>query len=158
MAIERFRGEHFYLSNMYPLAVPIQAEVGLLVPTSEHAYQSIKFVDPDIQRMIASLETGVETKTVAHELEEEGVAIRSDWVVAKVGIMQAIVHQKFLRNADIAAKLIATGEEELVEGNTWEDRFWGVDPIGSRNGLNQLGKVLMRVRDELRSASDILTR
>jgi ribA/ribD-fused uncharacterized protein len=139
---------------MYPLAVPIRADIGLLVPTSEHAYQSVKFVDPDVQRVIASLETGIETKVVAHELEERGEAIRPDWEVAKVGIMRAIVRQKFLSNADIAAKLLATGEEELVEGNTWGDHFWGVDPIGSRNGLNQLGKILMSVRDELKSALD----
>lgn len=155
MAIERFREEHFYLSNMYPLEIPILAEVGILVPTSEHAYQSAKFVNPDVQFLIASLETGIETKTVAHELEDSGAEKRADWQVAKVGIMQEIVRQKFLRNPDIAAKLVATGEEELVEGNDWGDRFWGVDPVGSGNGQNQLGKALMIVRGELTRAINI---
>ncbi len=49
--------------------------------------------------------------------------------------------------------LVATGQEELVEGNDWEDRFWGVDPPGSNNGENNLGKILMRVRNELALAS-----
>ncbi|HTH72286.1 MAG TPA: NADAR family protein [Candidatus Pristimantibacillus sp.] len=153
MSVERFRGEHFFLSNMYPLAVPISSEVGLLVPTSEHAYQSAKFVDPEAQYLIASLETGKEAKRAAHRLEEQGAVLRADWDVAKAGIMLTIVRDKFTRNADIAEMLLATGNEELVEGNPWGDRFWGVDPVGSRNGLNHMGKILMIVRDELKPAA-----
>jgi ribA/ribD-fused uncharacterized protein len=134
---------------MYVLKVPIPTPVGIHVPTSEHAYQSAKFIDPDVQKLIAELPTGVETKTTAHELEADGIAIRSDWEVAKVGIMRAIIQDKFGLNPDIAEKLVLTGDEELVEGNTWGDRFWGVDPIGSTNGQNQLGMILMLVRAEL---------
>ncbi len=151
MAVEQFRDDYFFLSNMAELEVPVYADVGLLVPTSEHAYQAAKFVDPEDQYLIASLQTGIETKQVAHELEANGALVRSDWRIVNLGIMQAIVRQKFMRNPDIAAKLLATGDEELVEGNTWGDRFWGVDPVGSRNGLNQLGKLLMDIRTELNS-------
>ena len=45
--------------------------------------------------------------------------------------------------------LLATGEEYLVEGNTWGDKYWGV--CGGI-GLNHLGKLLMQVRDELESS------
>lgn len=38
------------------------------------------------------------------------------------------------------------GDAELIEGNTWGDRIWGVcDGVGE----NRLGKILMRVRAEM---------
>lgn len=44
-------------------------------------------------------------------------------------------------------KLLATGDAELVEGNTWGDRFWGVC---NGVGQNWLGRLLMQVRDEIK--------
>lgn len=43
--------------------------------------------------------------------------------------------------------LLKTGDEELVEGNTWGDTFWGVC---KGKGRNELGKILMKVREEFR--------
>ena len=37
----------------------------------------------------------------------------------------------------------------LEEGNTWGDRVWGVC---QGQGENRLGKILMKVREELRAA------
>jgi predicted NAD-dependent protein-ADP-ribosyltransferase YbiA (DUF1768 family) len=42
--------------------------------------------------------------------------------------------------------LKATGDEELVEGNWWNDTFWGVC---NGVGENNLGKLLMKIRAEL---------
>jgi predicted NAD-dependent protein-ADP-ribosyltransferase YbiA (DUF1768 family) len=36
---------------------------------------------------------------------------------------------------------------ELIEGNTWGDKYWGQCPIG--NGRNELGKILMAIRDDI---------
>lgn len=149
MAIEKFRGEYFFLSNMYELDVPIPSKVGILVPTSEHAYQSAKFVNPDTQLQIASLATGIETKEVAHRLTDAGEPVHPNWQTIKIGVMLGVVRDKFNMNPDIAELLVTTGDQELVEGNTWGDRYWGVDPIGSDNGLNNLGLILMQVRSEL---------
>jgi predicted NAD-dependent protein-ADP-ribosyltransferase YbiA (DUF1768 family) len=45
--------------------------------------------------------------------------------------------------------LLASGGATLEEGNPWGDRLWGVvDGVGE----NRLGKILMKVRDELRPA------
>ena len=43
--------------------------------------------------------------------------------------------------------MIETGDEYLEEGNTWGDRIWGTV---NGKGQNNLGKILMRVREELR--------
>jgi predicted NAD-dependent protein-ADP-ribosyltransferase YbiA (DUF1768 family) len=42
--------------------------------------------------------------------------------------------------------LLLTGDCELVEGNTWGDKFWGVC---DGEGENHLGKLLMKIRAEL---------
>lgn len=41
---------------------------------------------------------------------------------------------------------ISVFQAELVESNTWGDRFWGVDHAGE----NWLGRVLMETRTQLR--------
>ena len=40
---------------------------------------------------------------------------------------------------------------ELIEGNTWGDTFFGMikDSQGKWTGENNLGKILMQIRDEL---------
>jgi len=42
--------------------------------------------------------------------------------------------------------LLETGEKELLE-NSPVDAYWGVGPTG--DGLNHLGKLWMKLRDEL---------
>ena len=58
-----------------------------------------------------------------------------------------IVYYKFIQNPKLAEQLVATGDEELIEGNDWNDRYWGV----CRGvGQNKLGQTLQRIRSELR--------
>lgn len=64
--------------------------------------------------------------------------------------MHDIVRAKFEQNPDLRQKLLSTGSEELIEGNTWGDTFWGVC---KGSGQNWLGRILMFVRDEVREAS-----
>ena len=78
------------------------------------------------------------------------VRIRKDWESVKDDIMYRIVKCKFTQHEDLKRRLIDTGDEELLEGNTWNDTYWGID-INTRQGYNKLGKILMRVRDEIRS-------
>jgi predicted NAD-dependent protein-ADP-ribosyltransferase YbiA (DUF1768 family) len=58
-----------------------------------------------------------------------------------------LVLAKFVAHPDLRAKLLATGERPLVEGNHWGDRFWGVC---DGQGENWLGRILVRVRDHLK--------
>jgi ribA/ribD-fused uncharacterized protein len=75
------------------------------------------------------------------------IKLRADWEQVKDTFMYLIVLAKFTQNVGLRKQLLATGDEELVEGNHWHDTYWGVcDDVGQ----NKLGKILMKVREELR--------
>ena len=61
--------------------------------------------------------------------------------------MARVIRLKFTQHPVLAARLLQTGEEELIEGNTWNDRFWGqCQGVGE----NHLGRLLMELRTALR--------
>lgn len=62
-------------------------------------------------------------------------------------VMRDLLQQKF-SNGILREQLLATGDQELIEGNTWGDTFWGVC---NGEGQNVLGKMLMNIREELRN-------
>ena len=77
--------------------------------------------------------------------------LRSDWEEIKYDIMYEVCKAKFTQHPDLAQKLLDTGDEMLVEGNTWGDKVWGQV---KGEGQNMLGQILMRIRDELRKCDD----
>lgn len=78
------------------------------------------------------------------------MTIRPDWDSIKIEVMRRLVRQKFYNDSILAGWLCATGDAELVEGNSWGDTFWGQCPVG--RGFNHLGMILMDVRKELRGS------
>ncbi|MCI0553270.1 MAG: NADAR family protein, partial [Anaerolineae bacterium] len=71
--------------------------------------------------------------------------IRSDWKIVKDGIMFGYLVQKF-GNPALKRKLLQTQPRLIIEGNSWNDRYWGQCPVG--NGKNMLGRMLMAIRDD----------
>lgn len=137
--ITSFQGEYRFLSNFYPSMVVFE---GITYPTAEHAYQSAKTTDLTERRRIASLPTPADAKRAGRALK-----YRSDWETVKFEVMAVCVRDKFARNPELRAKLLATGNLYLEEGNTWGDTIWGTV---NGQGENRLGKILMQVRAELR--------
>jgi predicted NAD-dependent protein-ADP-ribosyltransferase YbiA (DUF1768 family) len=75
------------------------------------------------------------------------VVMRPDWNDVRLAIMEDLVRQKFLTSS-MERLLLSTGDAELIEGNYWGDTFWGV----CRGvGENHLGKILMKIREELKA-------
>lgn len=146
MKYAAFRGQKFYLSNFYPCNVDYE---GIMYPSSEHAYQASKVLDEKTRREVAQLIFPAAAKKVGQKLK-----LRPFWKEIKIGIMADIVRAKFTQNEDCKIRLLATGDEELIEYNTWQDRYWGVC---DGQGENHLGRILMKVRDELRQEDDRLS-
>lgn len=76
------------------------------------------------------------------------MTIRSDWKQIKLKVMENLLRQKFSQGTELSQKLLETYPKELIEGNTWNDTFWGVC---NNVGKNNLGKLLMKIRRELRA-------
>lgn len=140
-----FFGEDRYLSNMWELNTPIDTEFGPAL-TTEHVYQMSKFANEEDRLAVFSAANGKKAKRIADRLEQSGAPLVDNWDDAKNDIMYDLVLRKFILNPDLAEKLLATGEGLIEEGNPWEDRYWGVSPVGSGIGENNLGKIIMRVR------------
>jgi ribA/ribD-fused uncharacterized protein len=75
--------------------------------------------------------------------------LRRDWESAKVGVMREAVDAKFRQHPELGALLLGTGDAKLVE-HTENDDFWGDG--GDGKGKNQLGRILIAVREALRAA------
>lgn len=140
--IDAFQGQYRFLSNFWPATVQFE---GITFPSVEHAYQSAKTLDMDQRRRIAALATPEEAKRAGRALQ-----YRPDWEQVKYDVMEQCVRYKFTHNPELARRLLATGDAYLEEGNTWNDQIWGVY---QGKGQNRLGKLLMKVRDELRHQS-----
>lgn len=138
-----FRGDRFFLSNFYPTPVAIE---GIVYPSAEHAYQAMKTSDPFTRQTIALLQTPAQAKRYGRSLPLPPL-----WYARKDDCMRTVLEAKF-RNADLAAKLLATDDEPLVETNTCGDTYWGTY---NGTGLNRLGEMLMDLRERLRSTAGV---
>jgi len=133
-----FQGEWRWLSNFWPCEVVLD---GVTYPSTEHAYQAAKLMDPELRERVRWEVRPNDAKRLARS-----VPARTGWEEMKVGVMLDLLRQKF-RHPKLRAKLLATGDCPIVELNWWKDFFWGVcDGVGQ----NMLGKLLMQVRDEAR--------
>lgn len=144
--ITSFQGEHRFLSNFWPMQVPIEDEE-LRYYTVENAYQAFKTFDRRKRALIAAMKPGSAKKA------GQRVVMRADWENFKVEVMRKLVLEKFTRNLDLQTLLLATGDARLEEGNYWGDRFWG---ICNGMGENWLGKVLILVRGELKAKTSVV--
>lgn len=138
-AIDDFRGEYRWLSNFQNVDIEYK---GIWYPTTEHAYQASKSPYPEVRRVMSYLSSPAEAKRIGRIVE-----MRMDWESIKYGVMLDLTRLKF-EHKWLREKLLATGNVELIEGNTWDDTYWGVC---GRVGLNNLGNILMQVREEIKN-------
>lgn len=136
--IGSFQGPFRFLSNFAPSPVRMR---GLTYPTVEHAYQAAKTLDPEMRERIRACATPGQAKRLGRN-----VALRDGWEEIKLDVMAACLRAKFA-HAPLREMLLATGDAELVEGNTWGDRFWGVC---RGEGANHLGRLLMAERERVK--------
>ena len=138
--IDSFRGEYGFLSNFHHHPVRYGGAEWM---SAEHAYQAAKTADPDERRMIMESDTPGRAKRLGRKC-----SMRDGWDGMRESVMLAIVRAKFV-DPKLAARLSATGDAELIEGNEWGDTYWGVC---RGRGENRLGRILMTVRDEMHDA------
>jgi ribA/ribD-fused uncharacterized protein len=143
MAVTSFFGPYRWLSNFWYADIVVD---GFTYKTVEHAFQCAKTLIPQEQAWIASALSPGEAKQRGGK-----VTLREDWDDIKVRIMKELLRQKFARHPGLGKRLVDTYPEQLMEGNNWGDRFWGVDSQ-TLEGENWMGRLLMDVRQELMEA------
>ena len=137
--IREFIDAYAFLSNFYHSPVKYR---NLIYLNAEAAFQAQK----------ESCEKDKEQYTRMNPAQAKLVGrncnLREDWEEIKEQTMYEIVKAKFTQNEALARLLLATGDAYLEEGNWWHDTTWGVC---NGVGQNKLGKILMRVREEIAS-------
>jgi ribA/ribD-fused uncharacterized protein len=139
-SIIRFDGEERWLSNFHPARVMAEGQIW---PTVEHAYQAVKLVrkvDRDLLHDLALPPAGAKRWV-------RGKVIQKDWDAKRTLVMRGLLAQKFAY-PDLRRKLVETHPYRIIEGNDWNDFYWGVC---RGEGQNMLGRMLMDLREELRA-------
>lgn len=140
IAITKFNKETGYgfLSNFHTGTIYVE---GLAYPSVEHAYQAYKTLDVASRELIRKSKSPAEAKKLGRCLP-----LREDWDSVKIDLMREFIKKKF-ENPFLRPLLLATGDAELVNDNTWNDTFFGV----CRGvGQNWLGIILMEERERIR--------
>lgn len=136
-----FKGEWAFLGNDYPAPVAFE---GIEYPSAEAAFQASKSDDGAVRGQLARLGRD--------KVRRRGNRLtpRPGWEDGKVDIMRGIVRQKLLQNPELGERLLSTGNRRLIHGgNGMKDTFWGVNTV-TWEGENQLGSVLMALRETFR--------
>jgi ribA/ribD-fused uncharacterized protein len=136
--IDKFSGRYSFLSNFYWHKFKYD---GMTYRTAEHAFQAQKTLSLSERAAIKGADSPGAAKRMGRR-----VKIREGWDNMKAEIMEGIVRAKF-KDPELRKLLVATGDAELIEGNHWGDTYWGVC---NGHGRNQLGKILMLIRAEVR--------
>ena len=142
ISITSFSGEYYWLSNFSPAGMTHE---GIVYDSVENVYQAYKTEDMKLRLEISQMSPG-QAKRAGKKLK-----LREDWEQVKLEGMALFLAYKFRLRLDspLLWQLAATKGKELIEGNTWGDKFWGaVWDSESWNGKNFLGVLLMKRRAE----------
>ena len=144
--IDRFEGAYEFLSNYYD-PCPVEYK-NLTYRNSEAAYQAQKCRYSELMELF--------TELYPDDAKKWGKRVTPvpKWDEKRAEVMRKIVHAKFSQHPELATQLIGTGDEDLVEGNTWHDNFFGDCRCPKCKGIigqNWLGLILMDERDRLKA-------
>ena len=141
-AILHFTDEYRWLSNFYPCTIRFR---GKLYASVEYAYMSAKSDDKEWKRICS------EAKEKQSKIKKKSQQVKTvaHWELQKLDVMRECLELKFAQEP-FKTWLVETGEAHLQEGNTWGDKFWGVD-LETGEGENILGKFIMEIREKLRT-------
>ncbi|RXW25469.1 hypothetical protein EST38_g401 [Candolleomyces aberdarensis] len=120
---------------------------GLEYPTAEHLFQAMRFIEqyPHLAEQIRTKDDFWEVKPFVDAYAKQFG--RTDWEEVKLGKLEEVMMLKFRQRLELKHFLLGTGTRLLV----YSDEGDGILGSGEdRNGRNEFGKALMRVRERLR--------
>lgn len=114
-------------------------------PSVEHYYQAMKCENDDYRQKV---QRAAHPKAARKQGRSRFIKLRKDWRKIKTVVMTRAIYTMCRTHPDVAKILLETGEDTLVESSNY-DYFWGCGR--DRRGSNHYGKVLMSVREKLKS-------
>ena len=140
----------FYPREFYPFDNFSSFKVewnGYLFSSVEEAYQAASFMgsDEELVEKIKKSHSADEAQRIAYANRDKR---REDWDDVKISIMEELLRLKIEQNPYVKKKLLQTEDYMIVEDSPKDD-FWGWGP--NRNGQNNLGKLWMKLRKELKN-------
>lgn len=152
--------ENGYLSNWFLS----EFTVGGITFSSMEQYmmyeKAVLFKDQTTAEKILQTDDVAEIKALGRTVQNFDEKV---WVKEREGIVYRGVSEKFRQNPELAEKLERTGEEIIAECAV-KDRIWGIGlsmkdenrlSINKWRGQNLLGKILMRVREDIRNQKKV---
>lgn len=140
--ISEFKGPYRFLSNFWLCEIYVYDDE--IYPSTEHAYQALKFSDKNIRKLFMdkTLSPG-DAKKLNRKYKMD-----KNFDTYKLGVMYSVNLIKYNDHPKLKKQLLDTGDHELIEGNNWGDTYWGAC---NGVGQNHLGKILMRIRNEIKN-------
>ena len=136
-------GDYGEFSNFARFAINLK---GKTWPTVEHYFQAQKFAGTPYEGQIQKAASPMKAAEMGRTCK---IKMRRNWDNIKDNVMLEALQAKFSQHPELKALLLATGDSVLVE-HTENDSYWGDG--GDWSGKNRLGKLLMKVREELKQA------
>lgn len=152
--------ENGYLSNWYMSEFTVD---GIKFSSMEQYMmyeKALLFQDQETAAKILQTDNVAEIKALGRAVQHFNDKI---WIKMREEIVYRGMLEKFRQNSELAEKLEQTGEDIIVECAV-KDRIWGVGLsmkdenrlcIDKWRGQNLLGKVLMRVREDIRRQNKV---
>ena len=141
----------FYEREFYPFSNFSSFMVkwrGKLWPTSEHAYQASRFIGKDakVVQKILKARSADDAYKIARQYKSKNFSKYKDDDLKN---MEEILRLKLKQNPYVMRKLLQTKNLLIVEDPP-KDNFWGWGR--NRKGRNELGKIWMKLRDEIKKS------
>lgn len=138
--------EYYVFDNFSSFQVEYK---GKIYPTSEHAYQSSKFldIDPELAERVRGAKSAHEAQKIAGENKDKRP---KNWNDIKLNVMKEILLCKVNQHDYVKKKLLQSGDRIIIE-DSWRDSYWGWGE--DRKGENHLGKLWMEIREEFKKTN-----
>jgi ribA/ribD-fused uncharacterized protein len=142
--ISSFSGAYDFLSNFHACNIRMSGKVFY---SAEQAYHYHKLARLHDRNQMLALVDPMKAKKFSRKCE-----IIPHWDEMRTGIMFMVLLIKFQQNGYLMDALLKTAPATLIEGNHWNDTYWGCVWKGDREGWvgeNHLGRLLTIIRDDL---------
>lgn len=125
---------------------------GVFWRTAEHYYQAQKYqystIKESVKNQYEKIQRALTPKLAAQFGRSRDIPMHPNWNEIKNTVMYFAVRQKFTTHQALKDILLSSEDEEIIEDSP-TDYYWGCGKM--QTGQNMLGKLLMQLREELKS-------